>query len=47
MSAATPAERRRLLDRAPVALKLVWLASRRRHARLSAQALGPSSPGVA
>ena len=47
MSAATPAERRRLLDRAPVALKLVWLASRRRHARLSARPSAPRPRGVA
>ena len=47
MSAATPAERVRLLDGAPVALKLAWLATRRRHARLSARALGPATKGVA
>ena len=38
---------RDLLGRAPVALKLVWYASRRRHARLSARALGPVARGVA
>lgn len=47
MSATTPAERTRLLARAPLALKLVWYASRRRHARLSARVLGPASRGVA
>lgn len=47
MGATTPAERTRLLDRAPLALKLVWYASRRRHARLSARALGPATTGVA
>ena len=47
MGAATPAERSRLLDRAPVAMKLLWYASRRRHARLTTRALGPSTQGVA
>jgi hypothetical protein len=47
VGAATPAERTRILDRAPLALKLVWYASRRRHARLSARALGPATKGAA
>jgi hypothetical protein len=47
VGAATPAERSRILDSAPLALKLVWYASRRRHARLSARALGPATKGVA
>jgi hypothetical protein len=32
---------------APLALKLLWYAGRRRHARLSTPALGPSTPEVA
>jgi hypothetical protein len=47
LGATTPAERTRLLGQAPVALKLVWYATRRRHARLSARALGPATQGVA
>jgi Hemerythrin HHE cation binding domain len=47
LGATTPAERTRLLGHAPVALKLVWYATRRRHARLSARALGPATQGVA
>jgi len=47
LGATTPAERSRILGSAPLALKLVWYASRRRHARLSARALGPASRGVA
>ena len=47
LGAATPAERQRILGRAPLAMKLVWYASRRRHARLSARALGPAAQGVA
>ena len=47
MGATTPSERSRVLDSAPLALKLVWYASRRRHARLSARALGPATQGVA
>ena len=47
MGATTPSERSRVLDSAPLALKLVWYASRRRHARLSARALGPTTEGVA
>jgi Hemerythrin HHE cation binding domain len=46
MDAATPPERSRVLGRAPVALKLVWYASRRRHARRSARALGPAPVGT-
>jgi hypothetical protein len=45
MDAATPAERARVLGGAPLALKLVWYASRRRHARLSGRALGSSPAG--
>jgi hypothetical protein len=40
LSAATPGERTRVLGQAPVAFKLLWYASRRRHARNSARALG-------
>jgi hypothetical protein len=47
MNAATPAERTRLLARAPLTWKLVWYASRGRHARLSARAFGPADRGVA
>jgi Hemerythrin HHE cation binding domain len=47
LGAATPGERERILGRAPLAMKLVWYASRRRHARLSARALGPATRGVA
>jgi hypothetical protein len=47
MSATTPGERARVLDRAPLALKLVWHASRRHHARLSARAFGPAIQEVA
>jgi hypothetical protein len=47
LGAATPAERERILGRAPVAMKLVWYASRRHHARLSARAFGPTIRGVA
>jgi hypothetical protein len=47
MNAAAPGERTRMLARAPMALKLVWFASRGRYARLSARALGPASRGVA
>jgi Hemerythrin HHE cation binding domain len=47
MAAAAPAERTRILARAPLALELVWYASRRRHARLSTRALGPATQGVA
>jgi hypothetical protein len=32
---------------APLALKLLWYAGRRRHARLSTRALGPTTQGVA
>ncbi len=47
MGTATPAERARVLDRAPVAMKLLWYASRRRHARVVTRALGPATQGVA
>jgi hypothetical protein len=47
MSATTPGERAQILARAPLALKLVWHASRRRHDRLSTRALGPVTKGVA
>jgi Hemerythrin HHE cation binding domain len=47
LRAATPGERERILGRAPLAMKLVWFASRRRHARLSARALGSATRGVA
>lgn len=47
LDAATPDERRRLLARAPLAVKVLWYAGRRRHARLSARALGPTMEGVA
>jgi hypothetical protein len=47
VGATTPAERGRILESAPLALKLVWYASRRHHARLSARALGPATQGVA
>jgi hypothetical protein len=40
LGAATPTERDEVLGRAPLAMKLLWYASRRRHARLSARALG-------
>jgi Hemerythrin HHE cation binding domain len=46
LGAATPPERDRVLGRAPVALKVLWLASRRRHTRLSARALGPAPAGA-
>jgi hypothetical protein len=46
LGAATPAERSRVLGSAPLALRLVWYAGRGRHARLSARALGPATPGV-
>lgn len=44
LSAATPAERTRMLAAAPWPLKLVWYASRRRHDRMTARALGRSLP---
>jgi Hemerythrin HHE cation binding domain len=47
LAAATPAERTHVLDSAPLALKLIWYAGRRRHARLSARALGPVTQEVA
>lgn len=47
LDAATPGERRRLLGHAPMAAKVLWYAGRRRHARLSARALGPTTEGVA
>ena len=37
----------RVLDRRPGGLKLLWYASRRRHARLATRALGPATQGVA
>jgi hypothetical protein len=48
VGAATPAERDRLFEQAPLAFKLLWYASRRRHARVSTRALGATTePGVA
>jgi hypothetical protein len=47
MAATTPAERTLILGSAPLALKLVWCATRRHHARLTARALGPATRGVA
>jgi hypothetical protein len=35
------------LPAAPLALKLLWYAGHRRHARLSTRALGPATRGVA
>jgi hypothetical protein len=40
-------ERTYLLRSAPLVLKLIWYAGRRRHARLSARAFGPATRGVA
>lgn len=47
LGATTPDERRRILGRAPLAMKLLWYGSRRRYARLSARALGTATRGVA
>lgn len=41
LGAATPPERARVLGQAPLALKVLWYASRRRHAGLSERAFGP------
>lgn len=47
MGAADAEERTRVLERAPLAFKLLWYAGRGRHARLSARALGPAVREVA
>ena len=46
-AAATPAERTHIRGSGALALKLLCCAGRRRHARLSPRALGPTTRGVA
>ncbi|HEY8526495.1 MAG TPA: hemerythrin domain-containing protein [Acidimicrobiales bacterium] len=45
LTAATEAERSRLLGDAPLAFRLLWWASRRRYGRLADRALAPAGPG--
>lgn len=46
MEAATEAERARVLGEVPLAFRLLWYASRRRHARLAERALGGAVPAA-
>jgi hypothetical protein len=46
LAAATPAERTHIPGSGALAVKLLWYAGRRRHARLSTRALGPTTGGV-
>ena len=47
MANATPEEQRRLLDGAPFMMRLLWIATRRAHERLTAAALGDALPARA
>lgn len=47
MGAADAEERIRVLERAPLAFKLLWYAGRGRHTRLTTRALGPALQEVA